>query len=1425
MTGRMTRIFTDTFGYERVTSLNIDPELAAIRKKVRDFCLHCGPEDVVALYYTGHANEVNGTHRLWTGDTDDYVAGTLPTGDLAELMLLGTPLRYGLVILDTCFAGKGGAEAIRASVAAMGEGAGKTLALLTAAYPREQIVAGDFARLFEDAVGQRAVAGYEPPYLALGAIARLIDNDDARKRWQTISYSVLFARTDLLPFFPNPRFNPQMQGLDLFAQLQIEEREMPADYDMRAHFLPRARGVDVPAEQGWRFVGREAALRDLVGWLRDSGELSVRVVTGGPGSGKSAVIGRLAVLSDPGWRRTVPMEDLPPDTIPPEGSIAAAIHARGKTTAQILAAVCEAAGVRAETPADLIRELHGRRLTVVIDAVDEALDPGGLVSAVLRPLVKTGPAEGLRLLLGTRPHLLESLGLVGTPVNLDDQRYADPESLYEYVRRGLTAYSPLSPYRSASAGLIAAVAKAVAEAAGHSFLVALIVSRTLSSAGNLPDPADPGWQAGLPATAADAMHQDLEFRLGADADRARELLRPLAFAAGAGFPWEDLWAPMSSVLSGHGYTDEDLIWLRRNAGSYVIEAMEAGHSVYRLYHAALAEYLRQDYHQADVRRVHRQFYEFLVERVPASRSGLDWSRAHPYILSHLATHARLAGTLDELLVDPRYLVNASPAGLLAAIPDAASSEAELAGQAYQRAVHQFREQPEQDRFSYLELAARIAQADELLRRLAAAAAGRRWSVPWTQWPPEYPHRILDGHLGNIGDVICVLLSDGSTVVASIGADAKLRLWDAATAEPRGTYAIGDVPLIAIQAVTGSANRVFLVLLSAAGQLHFWDLSTASELRSAWMVPHWRRLARSRYAGLMLDAAPDGRPYVFAGGRGLDIRTTVWEVPSGRRAAVLPFREVRDSAELTELDSGEIAVLASMGGTVYRLYGLRNGHLMPRRRWSFFSQVTYYGEPGVGPPLVAARFFRARARLWDVSTGASLGTWDRGTFVQVRLASQRMVALSLPARKIPGVGATGMTPGSLEPLASPAGRSRQHGRVQSGQDLPRVEARGRFLTVTLPASGPLTLAGHTADITGYDVSRLPDGRVVVVSGSYDGTVRLWDVSTIPRAAVTGGEPAVALHRIVSVPMADGTPLGLTVGDDPGVGVWNLRTGGRNGVLHRHQLPSAVAADGDPPIAVICETVDQTLEVWDLSSGKEAAWFPADRHRWPSGVALARLPDGVRLAITSGHGRRTVVWDLGSGRMRDVLSGHRGRSAAVACAQGAGGLLALTAGEDNRVNVWDLGRRRRSARFRIVPFWRFLTHPSAGHANSVLAVPLDTGELLVLIATSDGMVRSVLPRGFPHGVRRAAAVEGDVTAIVPLGDGQRVVVTAGRDGLVRIWTLAALAGGPVHDGPLCAIDIAVPVSDIAAAADGVFVIATPNGLTAIQLDLTLLRVTRG
>ena len=68
------------------------------------------------------------------------------------------------------------------------------------------------------------------------------------------------------------------------------------------------------------------------------------------------------------------------------------------------------------------------------------------------------------------------------------------------------------------------------------------------------------------------MRRDLRLRLAVEADKAERLLLPLAYAQGNGLPWEDIWPRLVEALSpGSGYGNDDLIWLRRTAGSYAVE--------------------------------------------------------------------------------------------------------------------------------------------------------------------------------------------------------------------------------------------------------------------------------------------------------------------------------------------------------------------------------------------------------------------------------------------------------------------------------------------------------------------------------------------------------------------------------------------------------------------------------------------------------------------------------------------------------------------------------------------------------------------------------------------------------------------------------------------------------------------------------------
>jgi DNA-binding SARP family transcriptional activator len=145
------------------------------------------------------------------------------------------------------------------------------------------------------------------------------------------------------------------QALVPYRQARAAQDNVPADDNntsawhldpaFRRHWEPRSRGVERALHGGWYFTGRSSALRELVGSLSVSADPAspvVTVVTGSPGSGKSAVLARLVVTTYEQYRAQIPanvLDQAQPGTIAAVGQVAAAVHAAGKTTAQVAAQI------------------------------------------------------------------------------------------------------------------------------------------------------------------------------------------------------------------------------------------------------------------------------------------------------------------------------------------------------------------------------------------------------------------------------------------------------------------------------------------------------------------------------------------------------------------------------------------------------------------------------------------------------------------------------------------------------------------------------------------------------------------------------------------------------------------------------------------------------------------------------------------------------------------------------------------------------------------------------------------------------------------------------------------------------------------------------------------------------------------------------
>ena len=355
----------------------------------------------------------------------------------------------------------------------------------------------------------------------------------------------------------------------------------------------------------------------------------------------------------------------------------------------------------------------------------------------------------------------------------------------------------------------------------------------------------------------------------------------------------------------------------------------------------------------------------------------------------------------------------------------------------------------------------------------------------------------------------------------------------------------------------------------------------------------------------------------------------------------------------------------------------------------------------------------------------------------------------------------------------------------------------------PVGEPLT--GHNSAVVAVAVGALPDGTPVVVSGSgySDGTVRVWRLAD----GAPVGEPltghAGPVNAVAAGRLPDGTPVIVSGGDDGTVRVWRLADGAPVGepLTGHNSAVEAVAVgalpDGTPVIVSGGGYADGTVRVWRLADGAPVG-EPLTGHAGPvNAVAAGRLPDGTPVIVSgSGHDGTVRVWRLADGSpVGEPLTGGSGGEASVA----VGALpdstpVIVSGGGLDLLNVI-------TARGWPVRVWRLadgapVLEPLTGHTgwvNAVATGALPDGTPVIVSGSQDGTVRVWrLADGAPV-LEPLTGHTSRVNAVAAAGlpDGTPVIVSGGHDGTVRVWRLAD--GAPVlepltgHAGPVEAVAV--------------------------------------
>lgn len=217
----------------------------------------------------------------------------------------------------------------------------------------------------------------------------------------------------------------------------------------------------------------------------------------------------------------------------------------------------------------------------------------------------------------------------------------------------------------------------------------------------------------------------------------------------------------------------------------------------------------------------------------------------------------------------------------------------------------------------------------------------------------------------------------------------------------------------------------------------------------------------------------------------------------------------------------------------------------------------------------------------------------------------------------------------------------------------------FLIDSFPSSSYLekTLSGHSKSVA--SIAYNPNGKILV-SGSYDNTVKLWNLTKNKEIRTFKGHSA----WVAAVAITPNNKNLVSSSYDNTIKLWNMVNGQQIRTFKGHSDSVGallVTKDGK---TIISGSFDRTIKLWNLDNGEEIRTLTGHSLKVSS---IAISPDNK--ILVSGSDDRTIkIWNLVTGELIRTLEAHKDKVSSVAITPD--GKTLVSGSHDRSIKLWNL-----------------------------------------------------------------------------------------------------------------------------------------------------------